>query len=133
MRRLKQFATLSAFTPLLFVLGNVSAAQVVSRPVPLDGDAACTSPATVTVTVFLKNSNAVIPYAVVLLRNVAGKRLQLELQTDANGRATASVPCGYLDVFATGYGFAPNAKRLMVEKDHQFLAISLEAFPMIDY
>ena len=48
-------------------------------------------------------------------------------------RATASVPCGYLDVFATGFGFAPDAKRLMVEKDHQFLAISLEAFPMIEY
>jgi hypothetical protein len=54
MRRLKQLAILIAFTSLLLVLGNVSAGQVVSLPVPLDGEVVCTSPATVTVTVFLK-------------------------------------------------------------------------------
>jgi hypothetical protein len=133
MRRLIRLASLIAFFLLTSFAAVTSAAQQVSLPVPISGEATCTSPATVTVTVFLNKSSAVIPKAYLLLRGVAGKSFQVELQTDADGRATASVPCGYVDIFATARNFAPNAKRVGVEKDRQFLAISLDASPLAQY
>jgi hypothetical protein len=57
----------------------------------------------------------------------------MELRTDANGQAKASVPRGYLDIFATGLNFAPNAKRVQIEKHEQFMAISLDANPLTQY
>jgi hypothetical protein len=120
-----------ALLPALAAIG--SAAQVATPRVPLAGKTVCESPAKVTVTVFLKRSRAVIPHAFVLLRAHGDRPFQLELETDSNGRATASVPCGYLDVFATALNFAPSAIRTEIEQDGQFVAISLDADPMIQY
>ena len=54
--------------------------------------------------------------------------------TDAEGRATASVGCGgYVDVFATAAGWDSNAKKVLVENEKQFVAISLDVFPMTQY
>jgi hypothetical protein len=63
-----------AFLVFLLVLTSVdSTAQVAGPLTPPAGETPCNSPATVTVTVFLSKSSAVIPRAVVLLRAVVGK------------------------------------------------------------
>ena len=81
-------------------------------------------------------SGAVIPNAFVLLiRGALSPTPHLsELRTDAEGRATASVGCGgYVDVFATAVGWDSNAKKVLVENEKQFVAISLDVFPMTQY
>jgi hypothetical protein len=115
---------------VLVLLSTFAIAQQVSFPMPLAGETLCHSPVTITVTVFLNKSSVVIPHAVVLLRPILGKPSQSELRTDANGQAKASVPCGYLDMFATGFSFAPSAKRVQIEKNEQFVAISLDPSPL---
>jgi len=95
----------------------------------------CKVSSTLTVTVSDK-SGAVIPNAFVLLiRGALSPTPQLsELRTDAKGRATASVGCGdYLDVFATANGFDANAKKVLIEEEKQFVAISLAIFPNTQY
>jgi hypothetical protein len=131
MRQSKRLVVMIAFVLLSACTVVDSVAQVAAPLVPLAGETWCKSPATMTVTVFLNKSRAVIPRASVVLRGV-GKPFQMELQTDANGQAKASVPCGYLDMFATAYDFAPNAKRIHIEKNQQFVAISLDASPQTE-
>lgn len=60
-----------------------------------------------------------------------GKLFQLELHTNAAGKATASVPCGYLDFFATAGGFSPIAEKLSIRKDSQEITIALKVHRMI--
>jgi hypothetical protein len=106
-------------------------AQMVAAP----PNQACKVSSTLTVTVSDK-SGAVIPNAFVLLiRSALSSAPQLsELRTDAEGRATASVGCGgYVDVFATAAGWDSNAKKVLVENEKQFVAISLDVFPMTQY
>jgi len=44
------------------------------------------------------------------------------------------VGCGdYLDVFATANGFDANAKKVLIEEEKQFVAISLAIFPNTQY
>ena len=132
MKQSKRIVVIIAFVLLSASTVLDIAAQVAVPVVPLAGETWCMSPATITVTVFLNKSSAVIPRAVVLLRGV-GKPFQMELKTDGNGHVKASVPCGTLDLFATGYDFAPNAKRVDIEKNEQFVAISLDASPQTEY
>ena len=116
--------------PLLFAV--VATAQMVSVP---ENDT-CKGSSTVTVTVFLDKSVAVIPNAFVLLRGGGlgkGKPFQLELATNAEGRAIASVPCGYVDVFATATNFAPNAEKVLILEDKRSIAISLKLYPITQY
>jgi hypothetical protein len=117
--------------PALTAIGT--AAQLASPRVPLADKHVCKSPVKVTVTVFLKHSSAVIPRAFVFLRGQGAKPFQLELEADSSGRATASVPCGYLDIFATAFNFAPGAIRTEIEQDGQFVAISLDADASTQY
>jgi len=71
---------------------------------------------TVTVTT---EDGAVIPNALVILReDTLGqprgvKVFELELRTDEIGKATAAVPCNYLDVFVAHDGFAPAAQKFL--------------------
>jgi hypothetical protein len=112
------------------------ATQMVS---PLPGEPTCKGSSVVTVKVTDK-SGAVIGDAFVLLRTdgpVSREPIQLELRTHSAGKgtgtATATVPCGYLDVFATARGFAPYAKKFLIEQDAQDIVFFLEVHPLTEY
>jgi hypothetical protein len=118
-----------AFVALLPLLAafNVSA-QLVGTP----KEPGCNVSGTVTVSIS-DLSGAVIPNAFVLFRGDRAsnaKPFQLELRTNAAGRATASVPCGYVDFFAAADGFTPYAKKLLVEQDSSSASVRLKVYPI---
>jgi hypothetical protein len=120
--------------PVLVALDSPT--QIVS---PLPGESTCKGSSLVIVKVTDK-SGAVIADAFVLLRadgSVNQEPLQLELLTHSAGKltgtATTSVPCGYLDVFATARGFAPYAKKFLIQQNAQDIVFFLEVYPRTDY
>ena len=74
------------------------------------------SPLTITIT---DPIGAVIARAFVEIRSDSLERenpqaFHLEVRTDSNGEARASLPAGFYDVFAASTGFAPTAKKMQV-------------------
>lgn len=86
---------------------------------------------TITVTT---EGRAVIPHALVILREDTfgqprgAKVFELELRTDETGKATAAVPCNYLDVFVTHDGFAPAAQKILVTTDANTFSVPLKTY-----
>jgi len=120
-----------AFVALLPLLAafNVSA-QIVGTP----KEPGCNVSGTVTVNVS-DLSGAAIQNAFVLFRadrlgTSNAKPFQLELRTNAAGRATASVPCGYVDFFAAADGFTPHAAKLLIKQDSSSASVRLEVHPI---
>ncbi|MFZ1919894.1 MAG: hypothetical protein WAU58_20165, partial [Terriglobales bacterium] len=77
-----------------------------------------------------------IPHAFVVLReDTLGqpkgvKVFELELRTDETGKATAAVPCNYLDVFVAHDGFAPAAQKILITIDAHAFSIPLKTYPI---
>ena len=104
-------------------------AQMIPRS--LDHSPTCETMGTLRITV-TDHSGAVIPNAFVFIRaDQLGNRkaFQLELHTNSVGNATASVPCGYVDVFIARDGFAPHAEKVLV-RDTSILSLALEVYSM---
>lgn len=122
---------LALFTLLLSVAVNV-AAQKVTMP----GEPTCNVSGTVTVTV-ADLSGAVIPNAFVLFRadrsgTPKAKPFLLELRTNSVGKATASVPCGYVDVLVGAHGFTPQAAKLVVTQESSSASVRLDVYTMTE-
>lgn len=106
-------------------------AQVSESP----GSVNCPPTVSLTVTVTTEDG-AVIPNALVILReDILGqprdvKAFESELQTDANGKTIAAVPCNYLDVFVAANGFAPAAQKFLITRDARTLSIPLKMYPI---
>jgi hypothetical protein len=130
MRQVKLIALQITFVYLLPLLPAVSvSAQMVST------SAAPTCNASVTVS---DPNGGVIQNAFVLFRadrlgTPKAKPFQLELRTNSAGRATASVPCGYVDFFAAADGFAPHAAKLLIGLDSSSSSVRLNVYPMTQY
>jgi hypothetical protein len=124
--------TLFALFP---VLTAFSTAQIVSG-----GDVpTCTVAVTVSLTVS-DESGAVIQNAFTLFRvdrlgRGNTKPLQLELHTDATGKASASIPCGYgyVDLFVAADGFTPQAKKLLIGQQSSSMSVRLSFYPEKQY
>jgi hypothetical protein len=117
-----------AFLPLLAVV-NVSAQMVAAAEEPT-----CHVSGTVTVSV-TDLSGAVIQNAFVLFRadrsgTSNAKPFQLELRANSAGRATASLPCGYIDFFVAADGFTPHAAKLLVEQSSSSAPVRLNVYPI---
>ncbi len=97
------------------------------------GSTDCPSPVSLTVTVTTEEG-AAIPNAFLFLRqDTAGEprkvmAFELQLQTDEEGRASASVGCDYLDIFATAGGFSPAAEKVLITKDAHAFSIPLKVY-----
>jgi hypothetical protein len=105
-------------------------AQLVTVP----PDETCKGSSTVTVTVFDANASRV-PNAFVMLRGGGlekGEPFKVETTTDADGKAVASVPCGYSDVFAAARGFAPYAEKTLILEDRRSIAVVLKVYLMVE-
>jgi len=106
-------------------------AQVSDSP----GSVNCPPAVNLTVTVTTEGG-AVIPHAFVILReDTLGqprgvKVFELELRTDETGKATAAVPCNYLDVFVAHDGFAPAAQKILITIDKRAFSIPLKWYPI---
>ncbi len=89
----------------------------------------------VTITVTTE-SGAVVPNAMVILReDTLGepggvKVFGGELRTEANGRASAAVPCNYLDVFVGANGFAPAAQKFLITSEAHTFSVPLKMYPI---
>jgi hypothetical protein len=118
----------AAFVVLLTVLAVLHVpAQMVSSPTK-PGEATCTvSAVSVTVT---DPSGGVIQNALVLLY-VEPLRLE-ELRTNSGGKATASPPCGYVDVFVAANGFTPHAEKLLA-RESTSITVALSVYPVVMY
>src|ERR1700750_2940906 len=108
------------WVPMLFV--TCAAAQ----RGPLRSEPTCTVSGTVTLTVS-ELSGARIPNAFVLFRanrfgNGDTKQAPLEMRTNSVGIASASVACGYADLFVGADGFAPQARELLIEQNTSSIA-----------
>jgi hypothetical protein len=132
MKRTMLMALWIAFVALLPLLAafNITAQIVGTRKAP-----GCNVSGTVTVNVS-DLSGAAIQNAFVLFRadrlgTSNAKPFQLELRTNSAGRATASVPCGYVDFFAAADGFTPHAAKLLVEEDSSSSSVRLNIYPII--
>lgn len=117
---------LSLFAALVTV--NVSA-QIVAAP----SEDTCTTSATLSVTV-TDATGAVIQNAFVMLRAEGpsvpnAQPFQLELQTNLVGKAIASVPCGYMDIFSTSPRFTPHTEKLLIAKVAQSVSVALQVDP----
>lgn len=133
MKRLKLTCALFALFVLFPMLTAFSAAQVVSG----GNEPTCADTGTVTLTVS-EESGAVIQNAVALFRadrlgDRKAKPLQLELHTDATGKASASIPCGYVDVFVAADGFTPQAKKLLIGQHSSSMSVRLNVYPQTQY
>jgi hypothetical protein len=132
MRRTKLPALWIAFVALIPLLAALNlSAQIVG--IPNEG---CNVSETVTVSVSTM-SGAAIQNAFVLFRadrlgtSNSAKPFQLELRTNAAGRATGSVPCGYVDFFVAADGFTPHAAKLLIEQGSSSASVRLEVYPII--
>jgi hypothetical protein len=130
MRLEKLMALQITFASLLPLLVGVSA------PAQIDSTSAepmCNASVTVS-----DPSGAVLQNALVLFRKDRlgtpnAKSFQLELRTNSAGRATASVPCGYVDFFAAADGFAPHAAKLLIGQDSSPSSVRLSVYPITQY
>jgi hypothetical protein len=117
----------AAFVVLLAVLAVRVPAQMVSSP-SKPGEGTCAvSAVSVTVT---DPSGAVIQNALVLL-HVEPLRL-VEVRTNSGGQATASLPCGYVDVFVAANGFTPHAEKLFA-RESTSITVALSVYPVVMY
>ena len=58
------------------------------------------------------------------------KVFELELRTDETGKATAAVPCNYLEVFVAHEGFAPAAQKILITADAHTFSVPLKTYPI---
>src|ERR1035438_3050788 len=125
MARTKLVALQAGFVALFTVLAvlNVPAQMVSTQLEP--AEAPCTVSAAVTVTV-TDPAGAVVQNALVLL-HVEPHRLE-ELRTNSTGKVTASVPCGYVDVFVAANGFRPHAEKLLTRISTS-ITVALSVYP----
>jgi len=113
-----------------FAIVNVNG-QISDSP----GSVCCPRAVNLTVTVITEDG-AVIPNALVILtEDTLGqprgvKVFESELRTDNTGRATAAVPCNYLNAFVTANGFAPAAQKFLITKDTHTLSVPLKMYPI---
>ena len=113
----------------VLVIANVYG-QVSDSP----GSVNCSATVNLTVTVTDITGGAVIPNALVILRedtlgeSRTAKIFKIELRTEENGKASAAVPCNYLDVFVGHDGFAPVAKKILVTRDADTVSVPLEMY-----
>jgi hypothetical protein len=126
-RALLMVLRLALFTLPLPLAVNVSAQQI-----PMPGEATCNVRGTVNVTV-TDLSGAVIPNAFVLFRADQGgiskdKPFLLELRTNSDGKAKASVPCGVVDFFVGAHEFTPHAARLVIAQDSSSASVRLDVY-----
>ena len=124
-----------ALVPLFLWLTMLATADVDAQISDSPGSVCCPSAVNLTVTVITEDG-AVIPDALVILReDTLGeprgvKVFESELRTDKNGKATAAVPCNYVDAFVTANGFAPAAHKFLITKDAHTLSVPLKAYPI---
>src|ERR1039458_5369578 len=123
-----------ASVPLFFWLTVLVTTGVYAQISDSPGSVSCPPAVNLTVTVTTGDGAAVIPNALVILReDTLGqprgvKVFELELRTDENGKATAAVPCNYLDVFVGHDGFAPVAQKFLITKDAHTFSVPLKMY-----
>ena len=123
-----------ASVPLFFWLTVLVTTGVYAQISDSPGSVSCPPAVNLTVTVTTEDGAAVIPNALVILReDTLGqprgvKVFELELRTDENGKATAPVPCNYLDVFVGHDGFAPVAQKFLITKDAHTFSVPLKMY-----
>lgn len=54
------------------------------------------------------------------------KDFLLERRTESAGKATVSVPCGYLDLFAAADRFTSHAEKMLIERENTLLSVKLK-------
>ena len=122
---------LALFTLLLPVAVNVSAQRTAVPDAPT-----CNVSGTVNVTVVdlpgAAISNAFVLFRADQLGTPKAKPFLLELRTNSAGKAMASVPCGYADLFVAADGFAPHAAKLSIAQDSSSTSIRLEVSAMAE-
>jgi hypothetical protein len=117
------------FLSLLPLLGAASAfAQTFSSAEP-----SCNASVTISDPNGAVIQNAFVLFRVDQLGTPKAKASQFELRTNSAGRATASVPCGYVDFFAAADGFAPHAAKLLIGQDSPPSLVRLNVYPMTQY
>jgi hypothetical protein len=126
---LRLFAFLGCFAAL-------SITGVAAQTVPLSSDLACKLSGAVTLTVS-DLSGARIPNVFVLLRanRWSDRRIEqvpLEVRTSSAGIITASVPCGYADLFVAADGFTPQARELLIDQKTPSISVRLEVRPQTE-
>jgi len=124
-----------ALVSLFLWLTILATAKVDAQVSDSPGSVNCPALVNLTVTVTTEGG-AVIPNAVVILReDTLGEPRGVkvfggELRTEANGKASAAVPCNYLDVFVAANGFAPAAKKFLVTRDAHTFSVPLKTYPI---
>jgi len=126
---------LDASGPLLICLTVFATTTVYAQVSDSPGSVNCPSTVNLTVTVTTEDG-AVIPNALVILReDTLGqprgvKVFESELRTESNGKATAAVPCNYLDVLVGANGFAPAAQKFLITRDAHTFSVPLKMYPI---
>jgi hypothetical protein len=122
-----------AFVLLFFWITVLATAYVCAQVSDSPGSVNCPALVNLTVTVTTEGG-AVIPNAVVILReDTLGEPRGVkvfggELRTEANGKASAAVPCNYLDVFVAANGFAPAAQKFLITRDAHTFSVQLKMY-----
>jgi hypothetical protein len=119
----------------LFAMFPVLTAFSATQIVPFGDEQKCSTSGTVTITV-ADEFGALIPNAFVLIRGDrlhASKPFQVEMRTDASGKAIVSIPCGYADFYIGADTFIPQAKKLPIEQASSSTSFRLSVYPIRQY
>ena len=124
-----------ASVPLFFWLTVLVTTNVYAQISDSPGSVNCPPAVDLTVTVTTEDGAAVIPNALVILReDTLGQPRSVtvfeELRTGQNGKVTTAVPCNYLDIFVGRDGFAPAAQKFLITKDAHTFSVPLKMYPI---